>query len=139
MKKDKVKVGHEWDVPEGLNEYGRIGGYVIATDEDGVYVCGNTKFNLTECPILSSMMMPATKEYLDQGIELNDNNISNAFECEDIVYYLVTYGSEPKEGEEHKGSGTYIFDNFEEAINMLGFFVDYKAQSLQRQIDEKDK
>ena len=68
------------------------------------------------------------KEYIDNAEEKSESDTSFArlFITEpNTIYYLVTYGDNDKEG-----SGTYVFKDFNDAINMLGFFVDYKAQGL---------
>ena len=131
---EKVEVGYNWECPEELSEIGRIGGYVIAEDEDGLYVCGREVFNFSSAPVMSCMIMPATKEYIDKGVELSDNPnaFGKMFEIEDKIYYLVTYGED-----ENDGSGTYIFEEFSEALNLVGMLATYKGDSLKLNLSER--
>ena len=134
---EKVEVGHLWDVPEGILEVGRIGGYSITSDSNGVYISGKKSFNINEAPIMPSTLMPCTKEYLD-SLKPNEENpeggINRVFNLkDDIVYYLVTNGVK-----EAEASSTFIFDDFHDAINLLGMFVDFKAKGLLEDMNEKD-
>lgn len=128
---ERKRVGYSWDEPKDIeaNLLARIGGYCVMQNNHALYICGAQIFNVTESPILSTMIMPVNKEYLE-GMYTDDKSIASIYEFEDIVYYVLTYGR--KEGE---GSGSYVFKNYEAALSMLNVFVDYKAQSLQYNID----
>ena len=129
---NKLEVGHLWDIPEGYEEYGRIGGYIMAIKDGELSICGDSIFNLTVSPILATGLMPIDKEQLEKLIVVNDGKetgLAHIFEYKDNhIYYLVTYGlGEP---DETLGSGSFIFEDLYDAVNMLGMFVDFKAQSL---------
>lgn len=126
----KKKVGDEFETPKGWLETRNVGGYKFAFAPDGLYVCGKGQFNLTTAPIMPCTVMPITKERIDQlkvREDANEANIGHVFEYEDnTVYYLVTYGIDADE----ESSGTFVFDNLNTALEMIGTMTHYKADAF---------
>jgi len=127
---EKLKVGHKFEVPVGFTVFKEFGGYSIASKGDSIFICGKTLFNLSEVPIMPATIMPITADRineLNENLEENSDLTGYAFEYEDgVVYFMVTYGvNDPR------SSGTYVFDNIDDAISLQGAMVNFKAQSLE--------
>lgn len=124
----KITVGMEHPIPEGHDLFMTLGGYQLTKYEGAFYICGTNAYNVSTNPVQNIEIMPSTPEHLLQEVALqNEHSIGNSYYLDKYaVYYLVKYGE-----------FVYIFDTFEEAIQLVGILVQFKANGLLRANKEK--
>ena len=121
----KVKVGHNWEAPEGATISKEIGGYNFYVDKNDVIIQGNMLFNLSKSPIEEAIIVPIIYEHFMEMYpnfdEISEGHIFNIFDFEkDKVYYVVNYGS-----------ATYVFNNLSEGLEMVSFLTKFKSDALE--------
>ncbi len=114
----KKKVGHLNTIPQNLVPLRTVGGYVFASDENDLYICGTNQFNLSASPIGELQILPITKNKL---VEFNsdEGRIADVFDLDDEVHYVVTYIDY-----------SYVFLDIRVALDFAGTIIEYKADGL---------
>lgn len=120
----KKNIGFNYDLIEGHRLIYNIGGYNLTNFDGAFYLCGGDETNITASPIQTIEILPLTKERLLNNLEQQSPlSIGHTFNLDDYeIYYVIKYAAR-----------VYIFDNIDDALQLLAILVQYKAQSLIKQ------
>ena len=109
---------------------GTKSGYQYVLTEKAVYFVGQRLFNLTDTGIMKADILPFVYDS-PVFVPKAENAIDKVFEFKPgIVYYSVEFdGGNPREGY------SYVFDDLNDALSMIGAYVQYKSMPLIRKED----
>ena len=114
----KYIVGTTYPCPEGMTQYGSIGGYALCYDAvSALFICGNSSVDITRSPIVEVMIFPFDSTVLQTA---NSESPVHDFDLDDgRVYWVVA-----------RGGYEWFFDEMETALELVRLFSDYKGQAL---------
>lgn len=109
---------------------GENSGYQYVVTEKAVYFVGRRLFNLTANGIMKAEILPFVYDS-PVFVPEAENTIDKVFEFKPgIVYYCVEFdGGNPRE------AYSYVFDDLNDALSMIGAYVQYKSMALIRKED----
>lgn len=105
----------------------QVGDYVIGISARGYYVTGLRTIDYMALPIMPVGMLVCEKDI--QKHDVKANGCLDVFELDEgILYYLVNIGTEGTDG------GSYLFDDYQEAIRFLEAYIHLKELALTAKI-----
>lgn len=120
----KIKVGHDFKIPEDAILIGDVGGYKFIDYKDSLCIQGNKTFNVSEAKIDRIGITPLSGEHL---IHHKQSDIKDFFELDALtIYPSINYGDH-----------FWLFTNDTDAYGFLSIIYDYKKQGLQEALDLK--